>query len=41
MKNNETGSVCLYAVGHDPNGVWAPHFERIHEPVLSLDRGQR
>lgn len=37
MKNSEIGSVCLYAVGHDPNGVWAPHFERINEPILSLD----
>lgn len=38
MKNNETESVCLYAVGHDPTGVWAPHFGRIHEPILSLNR---
>lgn len=37
MKNNEIGSVCLYAVDHDPNGVWASHFERINEPILSLE----
>lgn len=37
MENGEVGSVCLYAVGHDPNGVWAPHFEKIYEPISSLD----
>ena len=36
MENKENGSVCLYAIGHDPDGKWARHFEIINEPILSL-----
>lgn len=36
MNGCETSSICLYAVGHDPQGTWASHFEKINEAIVSL-----
>lgn len=36
MNNLETRSICLFAIGHDPDGKWARHFEIIDGPIKDL-----